>query len=155
MRSRNHTDTETATAPYPPALVLAPPAGAPAPVELPALDPTLSSDGDLWNRVNDLSEHARELALAILPAATRDSVALRLEAMEDHLGYQHAPWLERLMIEQATTYWLLFELAQALYHSAALGESSATVLEILERRVTGAYGRYVRALDALVAMRGW
>ena len=115
-----------------------------------ALRQALIEDDNTWRKAGDLTERARRMALAKLSPTMRESVMLRVEAMQADLGYEYGTMLERLLIEQVGTCWLHVEIAQMVYGVTTLGTTDAKTCEVLERRVMSAQKRYLKAMEMLV-----
>ena len=122
-------------------------------VEVTALRQALDQNVTVWQKVSDLSTGARRLALKKFSPLMRESVLKRLELIEAELGYGDAPAIERLLIEQVGTCWLQLHLAEAINSTLALEEAGISQSEFLEKRLTGAQGRYLKAIETLARVR--
>jgi hypothetical protein len=66
------------------------------------------------------------------------------------LGYDHAPALERMLIENVVVHWLRWQQIQAAYHKQKERGAPPTSWE---RRLSAANARYLRAIESLARIR--
>ena len=121
-----------------------------------ALRKMLSETPDLWRVAGNLAKQAK-LSLVKKIQATeglKSSLTIGLDVIRDDLGYQNAPSLERLLIEQVVMCWLRMNLAEYQYTSSIVGESITFELgNYWERRLGAAQHRYLRACETLARVR--
>jgi hypothetical protein len=93
------------------------------------------------------------LALSQKPEAEKQGCELRMEAIKTDLGFDTAPALERLLIEQIALCWLRLGDAEARYSGVVIFATSTEQLAQAERRLSACLGRYTRACEALARVR--
>ena len=128
----------------------------PDPQDLNALRKALKERPGLWRHVADLAEITEEDiidALAGENALVRESLRQGLKEIKAELGYEEAPALERLLIEQVTLCWAHFHRIQRHYTSYTTGSYAIDDAEHLERRVNAAQRRFLRAVKTLGRVR--
>ncbi len=76
-----------------------------------------------------------------------------LKGLRRDLGYDSAPMLEKLLIEQVALAWLDLEAIQRRYAVASFGSHTHASGQYWDRRVNGAQARYTRAVEALARVR--
>src|SRR5918997_398848 len=76
-----------------------------------------------------------------------------LQAMRDGLGYQDAPHLERLLIEQVTLAWFDLDTVQMLYGQLTSDGHKYLSGASWDRRLNSAQQRYLRAIETLARVR--
>jgi len=115
--------------------------------------PTLSRIyGDLTKRGREILLNKMKITEASLPFSL--SVTVGLDAIRDDLGYQDAPALERLLIEQVLIDKLRMDLTESLYTITVVGESiSLGQASYWERRLSAVQRRYLRACETLARIR--
>ncbi len=118
-----------------------------------ALREALKKDEALWRKASDMNSMAQRLLLDKFPAQTREAIQIRLEAMQNDLGYAESPVLEQLLIEQVVTCWLNFEYIQIGYVTALKMSTDMANANRWEKLTATAQGRHLRAMEALAGMR--
>lgn len=88
-----------------------------------------------------------------LDSATGQLLDKSLTAMRRSLGYDDAPPLEKLLIEQVVFAWADLEYVQMHYAKSAFGSHTHASGQYWDRRVNGAQARYTRATEALARVR--
>src|SRR5690349_17146569 len=77
----------------------------------------------------------------------------RLQVLKKDLGYDDAPLLEKLLIQQAALCWLKLNLVELSY-SGTMAQSITLTLGIYwEKRLTAAQRRFARACETLARVR--
>ncbi len=76
-----------------------------------------------------------------------------VQGIRRDLGYETAPMLEKLLIEQVALAWLDLSGIQRRYANAASGSHTYATGQYWDRRVTSAQARYTRAVEALARVR--
>ncbi len=109
----------------------------------------------LWSRLRRLLSNAEGV---LIKAMTDDQVARELleytlKGMRNELGYQQAPILEKLLIEQVTIAYLDYDFVQQAYAQKALSSHTLSSGAYWDRRVNSAQARYTRAVEALARVR--
>jgi hypothetical protein len=119
-------------------------------------DKRLLSDPDAWRSLGDLMSEATDLAFKgfWLGYGTKASVKHGAELLKKDLGYDSAPPLERLLIEQVVMCYVRLGMIEHEYSRTVRGEYSMKVAEHMEGRLTQAQRRYVRATISLARVRG-
>jgi len=125
----------------------------PKPTDVVALRKALQQDRALWQQASDLNHLAHEILMGKFPPAIREAVYLRLEALQEELGYAESPAIERLLIEQIGTCWLNFHVTQLFYDVVTGQITSMKGVEQWEQRLTAAQRRYLKAIETLTHVR--
>jgi uncharacterized membrane protein len=117
----------------------------------------LAENPTAWRKAGDLAEMAEGGILSSVnaPAIVTEGARVGAAAIRTDLGYDTAPMLERLLIEQIALCWMRHNLLE--YHYTAKVMSSATYVtetgDYWERRLTFSQRRYIRAVEALARVR--
>ncbi len=110
----------------------------------------------LWRACGDLSDLSIRMSLRSrgLSAAMRVSIEKGIQELRQDLGYERAPAIERLLIDQVIVCWVELYKTQ-LRHAAVHSKDSLNVIEsnYWERRLTRAQGRYLRACETLARVQ--
>ena len=86
-------------------------------------------------------------------AAVKECWKQRLQALKKDLGYEEAPLLEKLLIQQAALCWLKLNLVELSY-SGTMAQSITLTLGIYwEKRLSAAQRRFTRACETLARVR--
>ncbi len=111
----------------------------------------------IWSRTRKLLSSAeRTLIEKVTPTEGSNGRALLEHAVKGirrDLGYQDAPMLEQLLIEQVAVAWLDLSIVHGQYAENAVQGHTLTVGAYWDRRVSGAQARYLRAMEALARVR--
>ncbi len=110
----------------------------------------------LWSRARRVISNAeRELVERVTPneGLPREFLETSLRGIRRDLGYETAPMLEKLLIEQIAVAWLDWDIVQQMYANNAVGSHKLSSGIYWDRRVTGAQARYLRAMEALARVR--
>ena len=86
-------------------------------------------------------------------ASSRELVKAQIYDMQKELGYYRAPQLEKILIDAVLLNWLRWQHAEYQHTSMNAGDMSLTKAEFLEKRLTAAQGRYLRAVETLARVR--
>ena len=127
----------------------------PAPADLAALRALLHANPEIWAEASDLTAKARQLALTHLDPATREAILLRANRIQEDLGLNEKPYLQRLLIEQIGTCWVYLTYTQSLYGIAIKKNADPRTLHWLDRRLYNAQKRYLDAIRALARVQSW
>ncbi|HET7091573.1 MAG TPA: hypothetical protein VFL17_23325 [Anaerolineae bacterium] len=125
----------------------------PAQKDIAALRQALQQDQALWRRASDLNHMAHRQLTARFPPAIREALYLRLEAMQQDLGYAEASAIEQLLIEQVATCWLNLQVTQLVYAVATADLTNTASANHWERRLISAQRRYLKAIETLTQVR--
>ena len=109
----------------------------------------------LWRGARRMYTTAEE---SIIESLTTDGMVqefmvFSLKGIRRDLGYETAPMLEQLLIEQIALAWLDLSGVQRRYAASTMGSHTLTSGTYWDRRVMGAQARYLRALEALARVR--
>ena len=116
-----------------------------------------------WIGRDDVTVPAEELAAEAVEAATRPGQNAGLQEMKlagfrnlrTRMGYADADPVERLLITQAATAWVILQQEQTRHgwHLSTPGGYSLPVADDLDKRVSRASGRFLRAVESLEKVR--
>jgi hypothetical protein len=111
----------------------------------------------IWSHLRDVLSDA-EMRLIEATCGGRETTTAMLvdrllQGMRRDLGYDAAPILEKLLIEQIVLCWLDLDMVQQLYATNAHREHTYRAGLYWDRRVNGAQQRYHRAIEALARVR--
>jgi len=129
----------------------------PTPEEQHELQQILARSPGLWRKICDLSAIAADGVISsisgIRPLAAEALKRGRLELQQD-LGYDAAPPLEKLLIESVVLNWLRYTDAECR-HAAVLRQEHLSPAQAhwSEQSVAAAQHRYLRACEALARIR--
>jgi len=121
-----------------------------------ALRKMLRETPEVWRIAGDLAQQARLRTVSKIQAteATKSSLRAGLNAIRDDLGYQNAPTLERLLIEQVVMSWLRMNMAEYQYTNVVMGDSiRLSLVDYWDRQLGAAQWRYLRACETLARVR--
>jgi hypothetical protein len=128
---------------------------APDPAAVHALQIMLEQHPELWRVAGDLAHTAAMSIVNKMRAypLVAESLKRGWAVMKDELGYQLAPPLERLLVEQVVLCWLHLNIVEIEY-TGLIGQSpSPADADHWERRLSAAQGRYLRACETLARIR--
>lgn len=77
----------------------------------------------------------------------------RLQVLKKDLGYDEAPLLEKLLIQQAALCWLKLNLVELSYSGTMAQSITLTLGMYWEKRLSAAQKRFTRACETLVRVR--
>ena len=121
-----------------------------------ALRKLLAEHPPLWRVAGNLVVQAQAALIEKVsaPEAMKVSIATGLNAIRDDLGYQSAPTLERLLIEQVVMCWLRMNLTEHQYtNSVYSGSFTHRDGHYWEMRLGATQRRYLRACETLARVR--
>ena len=129
----------------------------PNPKDLKALSDMLSGNRrlELWRDVASAGYLAEVMVIenANATAGLKECWKHRLQVMKKDLGYDDAPMLEQLLIQQAALCWLKLNLVELSY-SGTMKQSITLTLGIYwEKRLPAAQRRFTRACETLARVR--
>jgi hypothetical protein len=110
----------------------------------------------MWRIAGDL---ARTAALHLIQdgitatPAVKESLSAAWDGLKMDLGYDNAPMLEQLLIEQVALCWLRLYTAEQGYTNKVYTASSYESLNYWERRLNASQRRYLRACETLARVR--
>lgn len=110
---------------------------------------------NLWRVAGDLALQARERMIdrAVKQPVAREMLSAGLKAMEDELGREGAPMMEKLLIDQIIVCWLNMYTVQQYYENNMAGSLSLAQADYWERRLTSVQRRYLKAIETLAKVR--
>jgi hypothetical protein len=129
----------------------------PNPKDLKALSDLLSGNKklELWRDVVSAGYLAEIMVIqnANATAGLKECWKHRLQVLKKDLGYDNAPMLEQLLIQQAALCWLKLNLVELSY-SGTMKQSITLTLGIYwEKRLNAAQRRFTRACETLARVR--
>lgn len=127
----------------------------PKPADVQAFREALSKYPQLWRVAGDMVETAKDALLKATAAtpAMQESVRQGMTELARSLGYDEAPVLERLLIDQVVMTWLHVYKVQYSYHRITSGSHNMDQGRYWEARLSAAQRRHVRAVEALARVR--
>lgn len=127
----------------------------PDPADVRALRRVLRERPDLWRESGGMVDQAIVLLLDNTPAAVlaREFIRGEVEAIRYNLGYDHAPEIERVLIGQVTICWLRLNLLEQEYTWFRNETLTIDQAAFLERRLSAAQRRFLRAVETLARVR--
>jgi len=127
----------------------------PSKADMRALRVFLRKHRELWAIAGNLAEQAAlQLAGGIDgPAILKESLVQGWDALRDDLGYQIAPTLEKMLIDQVVLCWLRHNLLELQYTSAMNKGMTVARGDLLNRRLAASQRRYLRACETLARVR--
>lgn len=110
----------------------------------------------LWSTVLDLAVSVRGALIDKVVSQEAGQIGIRanVKAMQEEMGYNIVPMVERLLIDNVINSWLRYQWAE--YQLASfMGEPRVTFSEIeyWEKRLTATQRRYLRAIETLARVR--
>ena len=129
----------------------------PSPKDVKALSDLLSGNKklELWRDVASAG-HLAELTTienARATTAVKECWKQRLQALKKDLGYEGAPLLEQLLIQQAALCWLKLNLVELGYSNTMRQSITLTLGMYWEKRLSAAQRRFTRACESLARIR--
>ena len=129
----------------------------PNPKDVKALSDLLSGNRklELWRDVLSAGHLAELMVIdnARATAAVKECWKQRLQALKRDLGYDDAPLLEKLLIQQAALCWLKLNLVELSYSGTMAQSITLTVGMYWEKRLNAAQKRFTRACETLARIR--
>jgi hypothetical protein len=129
----------------------------PQPKDVKALAELLSGNRklELWRDVASAGYLAELTVIenARATPALRECWKHRLQVLKKDRGYDGAPMLEQLLIQQAALCWLKLNLVELSYSSALKQSITLTLGIFWEKRLTAAQRRFTRACETLARVR--
>lgn len=127
----------------------------PSTADIEALRAFLKRHPRQWAIMGDLAKGA---ALQLIggpdvPPFARESLTHDWHVLRDELGYQVAPPLERLLIEQVVLCWLRHNMLEFEHASVVNKGMSLTWGDFWDRRLAASQRRYLRACETLARVR--
>lgn len=122
-----------------------------------ALRVFLRENRGLWTIAGDLVYQTGLQCIRSMRASVlmRESLERGWDEVKDELGYQDAPPLERLLIEQVILCWLRHNMLEMKYTTAYTESSTMPVWEgdLLNKRLSASQRRFLRACETLARVR--
>jgi hypothetical protein len=129
----------------------------PNPKDVKALSDLLSGNRklELWRDVASAAYLAEHMVMenANATAALKECWKHRLQVLKKDLGYDDAPMLEQLLIQQAALCWLKLNLVELSYTGTMKQSITLTLGMYWEKRLTAAQKRFTRAGETLARVR--
>jgi len=111
---------------------------------------------DFWKHAGDMSEQAlTRLYENIAPNNLMVIASIKegVKVLRKDLGYDTAPRLEQLLIDEICYSWVSHSLIKNRYAGIVHDSVTLTMAEFWERRMTQSQKRYLRSLDTLARVR--
>lgn len=129
----------------------------PSPKDLKALSDFLSGNRklELWRDVRSAGHLAEIMVIenARATAGLKECWKHRLQVLKKDLGYDDAPLLEKLLIQQAALCWLKLNLVELSYSNTMAQSITLTLGIFWEKRLSAAQRRFTRACETLARVR--
>jgi hypothetical protein len=129
----------------------------PNPKDLKALSDLLSGNRklELWRDVASATYLAEVMVIenANATAGLKECWKHQLQVMKKDLGYDDAPMLEQLLIQQAALCWLKLNLVELSYSGTMKQSITLTLGQYWEKRLSAAQRRFTRACETLARVR--
>ena len=87
------------------------------------------------------------------PAGLKECWKHRLQVLKKDLGYDGAPMLEQLLIQQAALCWLKLNLVELSYSNTMKQSITLTLGMYWEKRLSAEQRRFTRACETLARVR--
>ncbi len=121
--------------------------------DITALQQVLRDVPTAWRIAGDLSRRARDILIGDKNVLMTESVKRGMNEMEQQLGHENATALERLLIEQIVTQWLVLQIAEIRNAAAIENRIGLAQADHLVRRLESAQRGYLRAIETLTRVR--
>jgi hypothetical protein len=129
----------------------------PSPKDLSALSDLLSDNRklELWRDVASAGYLAelKVIENANATAGLKECWKHRLQVLKKDLGYDDAPMLEQLLIQQAALCWLKLNLVELSYSGTMKQSITLTLGMYMEKRLSAAQRRFTRACETLARVK--
>jgi hypothetical protein len=129
----------------------------PKPKELKALSDLLADNKklELWRDVVSAGHLAELMVIdnAHATAGLKECWKHRLQVLKKDLGYDDAPLLEKLLIQQAALCWLKLNLVELSYSGTMKQSITLTLGMYWDKRLSAAQRRFTRACETLARVR--
>ena len=129
----------------------------PSPKDVKALSDLLSGNKklELWRDVMSAGHLAELMVIdnARATAGLKECWKHRLQVLKKDLGYDEAPLLEKLLIQQAALCWLKLNLVELSYSGTMAQSITLTLGMYWEKRLSAAQMRFTRACETLARVR--
>jgi hypothetical protein len=93
------------------------------------------------------------IQIAAKEKSFRMCLEIGLEHMQNEMGFQEAPMLEKLLIENISVCWLRLQWTEYLFTNMTQGSYSLNAGRYWDSRVNAAQMRYLRAIETLARVR--
>ena len=127
----------------------------PKPEAVKAYRQWLADNPQVWRKTGDMARLAQDKMIDTLraPAIIKEGVQAGIVALRTELGYDTAPMLEQMLIEQVVLCWLHMYTTQYAYTGMMADSVTLNQGDYWERRLTSVQGRYLRAIETLARVR--
>jgi hypothetical protein len=129
----------------------------PAKEDIKALRKWLEEKPEFYKAVFDLSDVVTGQTIAGMigekDVTTKSFVVAQIKAMKKDFGYQQAPILEKLLVENIVLAWLRYLYAEYQLTTRMQTDATYTNNEHWEKRTSAAQRRYLRAIETLARVR--
>ena len=127
----------------------------PDPADVKALRKLFSQYPQVWRSVGDMAEQAAKhlVGNAGGTAVVKESIAAGWKGVKRDLEYEHAPALEKLLIEQVGLCWMRHYILEQRFTNVTLAGGTIDALNYWERCLNASQRRYLRACETLARVR--
>jgi hypothetical protein len=129
----------------------------PQPKDVKALSDLLSGNRklELWRDAASAGHLAELMVIenAHATAALKECWKQRLQVLKKDLGYNGAPMLEQLLIQQTALCWLKLNLVELAYSNTMKQSITLTLGVYWEKRLSAAQRRFTRSCETLARVR--
>ncbi len=127
----------------------------PAKKDVEAMQAALHEYPDLWRTVGDLAGQAQRqiISMAADSELLTSSLHKGMHVMRREIGFEAAPPLEKLLIEQVLLTWLNYHRTQYQYEGHLHTSIPTAHRDYWDRHINAAQRRYLRAIETLARVR--
>ena len=128
----------------------------PSPTDLAMLREVMELSPTYASAIGNIAYQARRQLIEKIAVnkVVEEQIQAELSKLQNDMGYQEAPALERMLIEQIGVCWLLLYRTQQGYTAMILGgDITFAMADWYERRLAAVQGRFLRAVETLAKLR--
>lgn len=127
----------------------------PSTKEIEVLRELMASVPTIASLVGDMAGQARHLLVEQMAAnvVIKETILDEVRKLEERLGYQDAPAIEQILIQQIGICWLALYQTQQAYTRSMSTSMTFEQAAWQERRLSMVQGRFLRAVEALAKVR--
>lgn len=111
---------------------------------------------EAWRAVWDLNKKVQEQLVSSVIGDSKwqkEAMDAGVIHIRKELGFEEAPMLEKLLIEQIVLCWIHYHKTHLRYNTATQGPNADSEINYHERRLNAAQRRYLRAIDHFARIR--
>jgi len=126
----------------------------PDPQDIARLRRMYESDPNLCFHISNMADAAIENVIQCVEGneLVRDMLRMNVRGILQNLGYDVAPTIQQLLIQQVAMSWLRLTIAENLYDQFA-GSGDFRLMQYWEKRLTATQRRYLRVIESLARIR--